>query len=265
MQLVTIAFSHYNEKARWGLDRFGVDYEDQRYLPMLHFFGVMWATRLRGGRPEKNSTRWSTPLLLTDDGTRIHDSSRIVRYASDRFGTEHTSLYPPEHTARIEQIEQRVGERLGPDTRRIAYYYLLADPERLAWVMRNNTSRLQYGLYAAFSPVVRQALRRRLRVTRAGMEVSRERVRAEVEAFSDQLGDRPYLLGDRFTAADIAVSCLLAPMLAPSREEGYSARLPGPEDRPAELATFIEEVRDSPIGRHALRMFATERRRESGA
>ncbi len=260
MQLVTIAFSHYNEKARWGLDRFGVDYEDRSYLPMLHFFGVMGATRLRGGRSEKNSTRWSTPLLLTDDGTRIHDSSAIVRYASDRFGTEQTSLYPAEHAAQIEQIEQRVGEHLGPHTRRIAYYYLLADPKRLAWLMRSNTGRVQYGIYAALSPVFRQALRRGLGVSRPAMEASRERVWAEVEAFSDQLGDRPYLLGDRFTAADIAVSCMLAPMLAPSPEEGYSARLPSPDDRPAELAPFIEEVRDSPIGRHALRMFAGERR-----
>jgi len=260
MQLVTIAFSHYNEKARWGLDRFGVDYEDRRYLPMLHFFGVMWATRLRGGSSERHSTRWSTPLLLTDDGTRIHDSSRIVRYASDRFGTEHTSLYPAEHATRIEQIEQRVGERLGPHTRRIAYYYLLAEPKRLAWLMRNNTGRVQNGLYTALSPGIRFALRRALGVNRPAMEASRARVRAEVDTLSAELGDRPYLLGDRFTAADLAASCMLAPMLAPSLEEGYSARLPSPDDRPAELAPFIEEVRQSPIGRHALRMFARERR-----
>lgn len=90
MRLVTIAFSHYCEKARWGLEHFGVEYRDLRTLPMFHFFGVMGATAFRGGRRDRASTRWSTPVLITGEGTRVHDSAEILVYLSDRYGTEQT-------------------------------------------------------------------------------------------------------------------------------------------------------------------------------
>ncbi len=259
MQLVTIAFSHYNEKARWALDRFGVDYDDRRYLPAIHFFGVIWATRGRGGRADRTSSRWSTPLLITDDGRRIHDSAQIVRYVSDRFSTEKTTLFPSDHAAAIEQIEQQVSVELGPYTRRLVYYYLLGEPRRYGWLVRHNAGLLQRAVYAGTGPLQRQAIRRGLQVTRPRMEQAVDRIRAEVEALGRQLGDRPYLVGDRFTAADLAVACMLAPVLVPSRAEGYSATLPPPDDRPPELGVLIDEVRASPIGRHALRMFAQER------
>lgn len=33
--LITIVFSHYNEKARWGLDYFGIPYTESAYLPLV--------------------------------------------------------------------------------------------------------------------------------------------------------------------------------------------------------------------------------------
>lgn len=260
MQLVTIAFSHYNEKARWGLDRFGVPYREVRCMPLLHFPAVMWATRLRGGRSDRNSTRWSTPVLVTDDRERLCDSSTIVRWASDRFGTPETTLYPAEHRSAIEQLEQRLSDRVGPHTRRFAYYHVLRSPGMLAGIARDNVGRLQAAAFTAGIPLARMALRRALGIERERAEASLARIREEVAALDEQLGDRPWLVGEGFTAADLSAASLLAPVLLVSRAEGYGAVLPELSAFPPEVAALVSELRQTRIGRHCLRMFAEERR-----
>jgi glutathione S-transferase len=85
-------------------------------------------------------------------------------------------------------------------------------------------------------------------------------VREQVAALDEQLGDRPYLFGDRFTAADLSAACLLAPALVVSRSEGYAAVLPELASLPGEVADVVAELRQTRIGRHCLRMFAEERR-----
>lgn len=259
MLLVTIAFSHYNEKARWGLDHFGVEHRERRYMPMFHFFGVMRATGGRGGRADRASTRWSTPLLVTDRGERVHDSSQIVRYLSDRFGDERTSLYPPEHREAIEQLERWLSDHLGPHTRRIAYFYLLGDRRWFSELGHRNVGRAQAMANDLCAPLLRRMLVRALGVDPRRTEASRSKLREAIARLDAQLGDRPYLVGDRFSAADLTAACLLAPVLAVTRDEGYSAFLVPSHGLPPDAAALVEEVRASRIGRHALRMFAQER------
>jgi glutathione S-transferase len=260
MQLVTIAFSHYNEKARWALDHFGAPYREVRCMPVLHFPAVMWATRLRGGRSDRASTRWSTPVLVTDDGERLCDSSAIVRWASDRFGTPATTLYPAEHREEIEALERRLGDTVGPHVRRLVYAHLLPEPELLARLARDNVGPLQARTFAAMSPLVRLVLRRALAIEPRRAEASLGRVREEMAALEERLGDRPYLVGDRFTAADLTAACLLAPAVLVSHGEGYGAVMPELSALPPELAALIGELRQTRIGQYCLQMFAHQRR-----
>ncbi len=260
MQLVTIAFSHYVEKARWGLDRFGAQYREIRCMPLMHFPAVMWATRLRGGQSDRNSTRWSTPVLVTDDGQRLCDSATIARWASRTYGTPATTLYPEEHRVELEALEQHLHDRVGPHTRRFAYWHVLRTPGILAALARNNVGRVQAAVFVAALPLARAALRRALAIERERAEASFARVREQMAALDEQLGDRPYLVGDRFTAADLTAACMLAPVLLPSRAEGYAADLGRFEDLPRELQAVVTELRQTRIGQHCLRMFARERR-----
>src|SRR5262249_52617975 len=49
MELITIRFSHYNEKARWALDRFGVVYTERAHLPLIHMPFAVARTRFMRG------------------------------------------------------------------------------------------------------------------------------------------------------------------------------------------------------------------------
>lgn len=55
MHLYTIRFSHYNEKARWVMDRFGVPYVEHPYMPILHMLPILWVTH---GTGRVDNVRW---------------------------------------------------------------------------------------------------------------------------------------------------------------------------------------------------------------
>jgi glutathione S-transferase len=83
-------------------------------------------------------------------------------------------------------------------------------------------------------------------------------VRAVFGAVAERLGDgRPYLCGERFTAADLTFAALAAPMLMPT---GYGVPLPQPDELPSDTAAVVRELRRHPAGEHALAMYERERR-----
>lgn len=85
--LVTIPVSHYCEKARWALERAGLDYTERRHIQLVHIAAVK---RAGGGR--------TAPVLKTPQGV-FGDSTAILRYA-DEHGPPQLRLYPREEPAR---------------------------------------------------------------------------------------------------------------------------------------------------------------------
>jgi glutathione S-transferase len=67
---------------------------------------------------------------------------------------------------------------------------------------------------------------------------------------------RRYLVGDRFTAADLTFAALAAPVLLP--EECHAVQ-PALEEVPAAMREEILFLRDSDAGQFALRLFEQER------
>jgi glutathione S-transferase len=73
---------------------------------------------------------------------------------------------------------------------------------------------------------------------------------------------RRYLVGDRFSAADLTFAALAGPMVVPAE---YTVALPQPgHAMPHELLRIVERAREHPAGRHALRMFREHRRELAG-
>jgi glutathione S-transferase len=255
-QLTSIAFSHYVEKARWALDRFSVAYEDKRYLPFVHFAAVYRVTRGKHGRADKASSRFSTPVLTTPAGDVLTDSAEILRYVSERFAPPEHTLYPAPEAA---LLEQRLHDELGPHTRRAAYGALFSDPSLLRDIARHNVDRVQATAFIAVLPVVVNALRKALHVNDAAVARSIDKLRREFDEVGKRLADgRPYLIGDRFSAADIAFASLAAPAVFPAE---YSAWMPDVSRLPASARAMVQELRATPAGAHAMRMFREERRR----
>jgi glutathione S-transferase len=258
-RLLTIRPSHFNERARWALDRFELAYDEVPYMPMLHAGPVAAVVLPAGkGQNDRNSTRLSTPVLIAD-GQVISDSEAIVAWVSRRFGDRRTSLH---WTPRAAELDHRFSERLGPDTRRLVYRYLLDDPQGMRELAERNVPRSQARLFVALLPAIRRTIRDKLRVDEEHAARSLVRIDEAFATVGDLLADgRPYLLGDRFSAADLGFASLSALALLVQPSEGYGAWIPPLDRVPPAFAAIARRLRDTPAGRFALRMFAEERGR----
>ena len=151
--LVTIPISHFCEKARWALDRAGVDYVEQRHLQLLH---VAAARRAGGGR--------TVPVLVTDSGEVLPESGAILRWADGRTDPARR-LYPSgvlgEEAA---ALEARLDERFGPDGRLWMYEQTLPIVREMApWVLAG-VPRWERLAFRAGGPLISFAVRRYLGV-----------------------------------------------------------------------------------------------------
>ena len=255
-ELTGIAFSHYVEKARWVLQRFAVPYRDRRVLPFFHFAAVYRVHRGKLGRADLASSRFSTPVLRTDDGRILCDSAEIVRYVSDRFAPKGHDLYSVPEAA---PLERHFHDAVGPHTRRVAYATLFEQPELMRQIAQRNVHGLQASVFMAAYPLAKKGLTRFLEIDQERVVSSIEQTRREFDAISARLRDgRPFLLGDRFSAADIAFACLASPAVLPPQ---YSAWLPPLDAFSEPVRARTLAFRDTPAGAFILRLFREERGR----
>jgi glutathione S-transferase len=260
MRLITIRPSHYNEKARWALDRFGLEYDEEPWMPALHFAGTIpLSLRHRSGQADRGSSRFSTPMLVTDDANDplLTDSSAIVRFASQRGGAD-PGFWAPEATV----LDRHFSGRFGADTRRLVYWFLLPNDALLAELADRSVEPGQARTFKRLAPLIRKVLIRRLKVTQAHAERSRQNVLAEFTQISERLSDgRRYLVGDQFSIADLSFAALAALVVRVQPHEGYGAWLPALDQGPPEFGELATQLRATLAGEFVLRMFAEERKK----
>jgi glutathione S-transferase len=246
--LVTIPYSHFCEKARWALDYTRVGYREEAHVPLLHKRAVLQAC----GRPG------SVPVLLLDGDGVLDDSPLIVRWADARASSDR-KLVPAGGRERDEALalERHLDVDFAPHVRRLAYFHLLGDRERVIALMDVWTPRLERGLARVAYPLLRLLMQRAMRVDADGAERSRDKVRAVFDEIDHRLRDgRPYLLGERFGVADLAFAAFTSPLFMPDEHPiRPHVRVPPP----AALVAEGRVLRERPAGRLALRMYREHR------
>jgi glutathione S-transferase len=245
--LITIPISHYCEKARWALDRAGIEYQEQAHLQVLHWFPVKRA----GGKK-------TAPVLVWGDRV-FTDSADIVEEASAKAPPDR-NLFPddPDAAAEVRSLQRDFDARLGPEGRRWMYNALRGRRDiAIAYGCTGVPAWQRRGLPFVY-PVAARIIDRYLDVTPATAAQSEAAVRTTFDDVAARLGDgRPYLCGNRFSAADLTFASLATPVLMPPE---YGVPLPQPEELPAAMAATVRELRGHPAGAHALTMFREERR-----
>lgn len=244
--LVTIPFSHYCEKARWALERAGLEFDERALLPVLHMTGTLPL----GGR--------SVPILGTG-GRNITDSTDIALYV-DSLADESVRLYPAEAGPRQEaiELEELFDRRLGPHSRRWLYFHLLAERPRVIRFMRPYYDEGQIKLFDFAFPVFARMMKRVMRITPESSRRSLDYLRGVFDMVSERLADgRRFLLGDRFSIADVTFAALGAPAVFPENYGG--PKLPRFTEVPPSLASEVESFRKSRAGEFALRVYGEQR------
>jgi glutathione S-transferase len=256
--LITLAFSHYNEKARWALQRYAVPFHEERHMPFVCSLAVAIATRGRGGKADRTSSKYSTPVLITDDGHLLTDSTDILKFAA----RDDAAFFSD---GEISERVDHYGDRLGPYTRLLAYWHVVRHPGMIANLAEANVGRREAWAFRRLTPLLQSRLEQALNLTQAGHDRALARVREEMNQAAATLKDSDYLCGDRFTAADLTFAALLSPLLCLPPESGHGAVLPDIDDFDEEARELLEEIRAHPAGQFATRMYAEERDRAAGS
>jgi glutathione S-transferase len=187
-------------------------------------------------------------------------SGPIVGYAAQRAPADRP-LEPDDPVDRAEavRIERWLDEALGPYARQWVYFQLEGERELGRQYNLTGVPRWQKaGFPIAYAPLYR-VVERFLDVTPQTAADAERRVNAVFDAVDARLADgRPYLVGDRFSRADLTFAALSAAVLAP---EDYGVPLPGLDEVSPEMAAGVRAFRAHPAGAFARRIYAEHRRR----
>lgn len=245
-RLVTIAISNYCEKARWALNRAGVQHVEDAHLPLLHWRASLGA---RGGR--------TVPVWVAEDA--VYGDSTDILLAVDRLHPELGLLgQSPAERSEILAWEERFDAALAPEARRWAYFRMLPDRDFTLALVGVGAPTWERRVFVALFPLFRATLRRALRVTPAGFARSMARIEEVFAEVGARVGQgRRYLVGERFTAADLCFAALAAPLLCPPE---HPVPIPPLSAFPPEIRADVETFRATPAGAFALRLYREERR-----
>jgi glutathione S-transferase len=195
--------SNYNEKVRWALDYKGVPHVRRAAPPGPH------------RKIARRLTDCGTFPVLVVDGEAIRDSTRIIADLERRHPDP--PLYPadPEDRRRALEIEDFFDEELGPYSRLLVLHHTLPDAELALGTFSPGLSGFRRSVMRRAFPLLRRRTITEFGIDDRSVELAYQKVRTAGERFWMELEPSGYLVGDRFTVADLTLAALVAPAIAP--------------------------------------------------
>jgi glutathione S-transferase len=207
-KLITFGISHFCEKARWALDWHGIEYDEVGWPSGLHqILGKRWGAKAT-----------TVPILL-DGAQLIQESGTIIDWADQRAQDRGRELTLSDAL----KIEQRADDIIGVHIRRLFFAEMLPKSPYLTrpGLFRNSSVSHRF-VGSMMWPVTWRVMMKMYDITPEAASESRAKLEAELDWLDNELADnRPYLVGDRFSRADMTVASLLAPAACPEEIPAY--------------------------------------------
>lgn len=231
LKLYEFPMSHYCEKVRWALDVKQLPYERKLLVPVLHM-PIMLAL-----------TRQTQVPVLECDGKRITNSADILAFLEENF-PDTAALYPESAEQRAQALTlcAQFDKDIGPHIRRVAYFHALSDKAFTQELLTLEQPFVNRKLLTASLPVITRVMQKGMGIDEKGYAKSLSRLNAALDALDAMIPASGYLVGDRFSIADVTAAALLAPMVQPTNSF-YSLATLAPES----FNSFIEGYRQRPF------------------
>ncbi len=237
--------SHYCEKIRWALDFKKIPYTVKNLTPGLH---ILTTRRL---------AKHTTVPLLVYGKTVVQDSTAIIDYLDSVAPAR--SLSPGwdnlNHDAL--QMEEFVDDEIGIHLRRYFYHYILSYDELAFELLSNGLSTFGRTFLKATFSGVRAFMKKGMRINELSAQRSLVRLENAIQILNERVSKAPYLVGDRFSRADLTAAAMLAPLFMPPE---HDFPWPDPARLPGALREFREKHLSDPVNEYVLRIYRDHRK-----
>jgi glutathione S-transferase len=270
--LIAIPVSHYCEKIRWALTRSEIPFVEERHMPPFHRF----ATRRVGRKTElvteaehhlspinRFVSRFvggqSVPVLITETGI-LTNSEEILKYV-DAIASDRLKLYPTdsENRQQVENLVETFDSLLAPAVRQWFYFYTFNRTQLIQTLWCQGVPWFE----RIFFPIVFRWMRSNVfqmyTINVESTAAAHESICKIFEMVESLLTDgRTYLVGDRFSAADLTFATLAAAVVMPI---GYGVKFPGLNELPSQMVANIKVFRETIAGKFVLSLYQEHKRK----
>lgn len=224
LTLYQFPISHFCEIARWALDFKQLEYRKVNLLPGAH---IKVVTRF--------APKSSVPVLQHGE-TYVQNAGDILTYLDREFPRfVLTPVNSGEKQAALEW-ERFLHREVGVHLRRFIYHHLLRYPRIVIPLWAQEGPAFGYWRLRLIYPLLSRKMRQFMDIDQTTAERSRVAVVRAIDRLEKAHADSRFLVGGRFTRADLTAAALLAPILQPD-----SFGLNWPARWPAPLASFVDE------------------------
>lgn len=241
--LYQFAFSHYNEKARWGLDWKGLAHRRVYLLPGPHARRV---ARLSG--------QTQTPVLVSGDRV-IAGSTAILEAIEGEAPARPLFPADPRERVDVDRSIEWLDETVGPAVRLALFEEMLATPRYAARVFTAGQPAWKRAAYTTLMPVLVPKLRAAMSIDRENARLAGITIEKALDRIATATAATGHLVGSRFTAADLTAAALLFPLCFPAE---LPVALPRPA--PERIEAWLARWADHPGVAWTRRIFANHRR-----
>lgn len=199
-------FSNFCEKVRWACDIKGVTPTLKTYLPFLHM------------KPIKALSGQTSVPVMEYEGTVVAGSAASVATLENLF--PETPLLPKDPKSReaVLNWEARL-DAIGPTVRGAMFYDFTTDRPFMFRVLTSGYSGRLFmyrQMFRMMFPRMKSMLKERV-PDREALYVSVGALLDDIDAATQNTG---YLVGERFTLADLAAASILYPLIFPEGTPG---------------------------------------------
>lgn len=232
--------SHYCEKSRWAIEYKGLPYTPRVLVPLGHAARVI---ALSGQR--------QVPVIRHGDRVVVGSTAILEHVEAE---VPDPPLYPAdaEQRGEVERTVEWFDRKLGPGIRRAVFFVLMPETDYFQRILTRPAGAVGRRLYRLANPLVKAVMRKAMAIDAAGAERGRDITRQALDRVA-AAGDG-FLVGDRFTAADLTAAALLYPAVFP---EGGPEMLP---DRPPAVEQWLALWADHPGTAWVRRIYRDHRR-----
>lgn len=250
IKLFQFPISIYCEKARWALDYKNISYQQVNLAPGLHRPIIKWAA--------PSCKQPITVPVLVIENHALQGSDKIIDYLDQEHFQPLLGFNDETLHNQASELEGFLDLEVGVPLRAIFYHSLFNHNDKLAALWSDRAPLYAKAWVNLATPSLKYLIRRMYRTDSCFVPKHKERFTRALDRLDEIYQKKRFLVGDRFSRADLTAAAFLAPLKFPDEHLA-----PCPVSMPESFESFRKEHKARPAVKRVAELYRDYRRNAS--